>query len=626
MKPERFSQPSLVKKPKRSLSVTLHILTLIVCTFLSPVLILRAMAAILTHGRLFDRRKLNNPHHGQFELLAFASQLPGRRLARLINLLRGELNWLGARPQDISPIPPGLFSPNNLHCPHGTLDQPLPTNHLPPELRTYLSLLGHTVLKSLLCAKRNQPTPDTVTLFGVPVSNASLQETLNWIIDRVRSGKKAMVPFVNAHCFNVACKNSSYHNVLKNATRILPDGSGVRFAFNFHSFNLKANLNGTDLFPHLCQQAAKEKLPIFLLGAAPGVAESVADKMTKRFPELQVAGTHHGFFTDHDEHDIIHRINHSGARLLLVAMGVPQQEIWLARNIHQLNTIVNLGVGGLFDFYAQRVSRAPLWLRELGMEWTWRFIQEPKRMWQRYILGNPVFLFRAWLDSRRHSAQYLIHRRGGAPVRRLRWWLSTQLNETGKRLLDIVISSLLLLALSALLAITALLIKIESPGPALFMQSRIGQRGTPFKFWKFRSMYLNAEQRKSELQAHNEMDGGVLFKIKKDPRITRIGCFIRRYSIDELPQLWNVLRGDMSLVGPRPALPLEVKQYSLADRQRLQATPGITCIWQVSGRSDIPFHRQVDLDVEYIHDASLGKDIKLLIKTIPAVISGRGAY
>jgi lipopolysaccharide/colanic/teichoic acid biosynthesis glycosyltransferase len=139
-------------------------------------------------------------------------------------------------------------------------------------------------------------------------------------------------------------------------------------------------------------------------------------------------------------------------------------------------------------------------------------------------------------------------------------------------------------------------------------------------------MYSDAEARKAALVRRNEMTGGVLFKIKDDPRITRIGRIIRRFSIDELPQLWNVLRGDMALVGPRPALPDEVAQYSLEARRRLSARPGITCIWQVSGRSNIPFEGQVAMDLEYIHTATLTTDLRLLLKTVPAVISGSGAY
>jgi lipopolysaccharide/colanic/teichoic acid biosynthesis glycosyltransferase len=172
----------------------------------------------------------------------------------------------------------------------------------------------------------------------------------------------------------------------------------------------------------------------------------------------------------------------------------------------------------------------------------------------------------------------------------------------------------------------ALAIRIESPGPVLFRQIRVGRWGGLFTMWKFRSMYADAEARKAELLKQNEMQGGVIFKMRQDPRITRVGSFIRKTSIDELPQLWNVFKGDMSLVGPRPPVPAEVNEYSLADRRRLEVIPGITCIWQVSGRSEIPFDQQVELDVEYIESQSFWTDIKILLKTIPALLLGKGAY
>ena len=139
-------------------------------------------------------------------------------------------------------------------------------------------------------------------------------------------------------------------------------------------------------------------------------------------------------------------------------------------------------------------------------------------------------------------------------------------------------------------------------------------------------MFTDAEERKKALMAQNEMAGGVLFKMKDDPRVTKVGRIIRKTSIDELPQLWNVLKGEMSLVGPRPPVPQEVNQYSLADRRRLEAIPGITCIWQVSGRSNIPFDQQVELDVQYIQSQSIWTDFKILLKTIPALLLGSGAY
>jgi lipopolysaccharide/colanic/teichoic acid biosynthesis glycosyltransferase len=150
--------------------------------------------------------------------------------------------------------------------------------------------------------------------------------------------------------------------------------------------------------------------------------------------------------------------------------------------------------------------------------------------------------------------------------------------------------------------------------------------GRLFQMYKFRSMRSGAERLAQGLAANNEMAGGVTFKMRDDPRTTAVGRVLRRGSIDELPQLWNVIKGEMSLVGPRPPLPSEVAKYSLAERRRLDVTPGITCIWQVSGRSEIPFDRQVELDVAYIESQSLSVDLKLLLKTIPAVLMGRGAY
>jgi len=195
-----------------------------------------------------------------------------------------------------------------------------------------------------------------------------------------------------------------------------------------------------------------------------------------------------------------------------------------------------------------------------------------------------------------------------------------------KRAMDCISSGLGLLVLSPLFLLLAIAIRVESKGPAFFSQQRVGQGGAAFRCWKLRSMHVDAERLKSSLQAENEMDGGTTFKMKEDPRITRIGRIIRKASIDELPQLWNVFIGDMSLVGPRPPVPGEVATYSPFERQRLMAKPGITCIWQVSGRSDIPFNQQVRLDIEYIVKRSVKMDLVLLLRTIPAVLLARGAY
>jgi lipopolysaccharide/colanic/teichoic acid biosynthesis glycosyltransferase len=184
----------------------------------------------------------------------------------------------------------------------------------------------------------------------------------------------------------------------------------------------------------------------------------------------------------------------------------------------------------------------------------------------------------------------------------------------------------MLILLSPVFIITAIAIKLNSAGPVIFKQVRVGKNGRHFDFFKFRSMKVGVWLSEEERSQLNESKDGVIFKMKEDPRVTSVGRFIRKFSIDELPQLFNVLIGDMSLVGPRPPLPKEVALYTLDERKRLHVTPGITCIWQVSGRSDIPFKQQVELDKEYIKSRSFWKDIGILLKTIPAVFTGKGAY
>ncbi len=209
---------------------------------------------------------------------------------------------------------------------------------------------------------------------------------------------------------------------------------------------------------------------------------------------------------------------------------------------------------------------------------------------------------------------------------RLTWRLSRSAGAVAKRLLDILMACGVLIPALPVMTLAAILIKLTDQGPVLFWQTRVGKWGRVFRFPKFRSMVINAEALQQQIMSANQHGDGVTFKIKRDPRITWIGRILRKTSIDELPQLWCVLRGDMSLVGPRPALEKEVARYTLDDRRRLDAIPGLTCTWQVAGRSEIPFPQQVKLDAEYIEKQSLREDFKLLLRTIPAVISGRGAY
>jgi len=194
-----------------------------------------------------------------------------------------------------------------------------------------------------------------------------------------------------------------------------------------------------------------------------------------------------------------------------------------------------------------------------------------------------------------------------------------------KRFTDIAIAALILLLVLPVIPVIILLIKLDSPGPVLFRQKRVGKDGREFDFFKFRSMRVGAENVIASLRPLSGVDGPV-FKLKDDPRVTGTGRFLRRSSLDELPQLLNVLKGEMSIVGPRPNLPSEVSQYLPWQRRRLDVTPGITCYWQIAGRSHIGFQEWMRLDLEYIRSRSLVTDMKIMLKTIPAVIARKGAY
>jgi exopolysaccharide biosynthesis polyprenyl glycosylphosphotransferase len=194
-----------------------------------------------------------------------------------------------------------------------------------------------------------------------------------------------------------------------------------------------------------------------------------------------------------------------------------------------------------------------------------------------------------------------------------------------KRAFDIIVGGVIVILLIPILPLVALMIKLDTPGPVFFKQDRVGENGRMFKFYKFRSMVHRADEDRERLSGINEQEGPV-FKIRSDPRITSVGRFLRRSSLDEIPQMLNVLKGDMSIVGPRPPLPTEVANYQPWHMSRLAVKPGITCLWQISGRSHIGFNEWMRLDMEYLKTRSFKTDLLIFLKTIPAVIARKGAY
>ncbi|USD29186.1 WecB/TagA/CpsF family glycosyltransferase [Pseudoalteromonas sp. SCSIO 43201] len=232
-------------------------------------------------------------------------------------------------------------------------------------------------------------------VFGLSFSNCQMEEAVSWVLDSTASQTCRTAFFINANSINLAAENSALRSALKSSNRNFIDGSGMRLAVRKVGVQLADNCNGTDMLPQLCERMEASGKSVFLLGAKPGVAEKAAQSLRQTYPNLRIAGSHHGYFDDDEA--VIAQINQSKADIVLVALGSPRQEIWLDSNKHKLEACCALAVGGLFDFFSGDVPRAPLWLRELGLEWVWRLIQQPKAKFHRYVIGNPIFLFRVYI-------------------------------------------------------------------------------------------------------------------------------------------------------------------------------------------------------------------------------------
>ncbi|MBL4631694.1 MAG: WecB/TagA/CpsF family glycosyltransferase [Paraglaciecola sp.] len=267
----------------------------------------------------------------------------------------------------------------------------------------YVALLVKYGLSKLLYAthKSRLTTPTTFTLFGLRINNDSMAGAIEWILSErskqdPRKGCKTGC-FINVNSVNLMASHSQLGAYINQTDRSFADGSGLRLAAKTLGINIKDNINGTDMLPYLCAAAEAQGISIYLLGSKPGVAVATAKNLGKLHPILRIAGAEHGYFEPTENSKVVERINHSNAGILLVAMGSPLQEKWLQDNALLLKCRTALAVGGLFDFYSGKISRAPMWMRELGLEWVWRLMQQPKAKFFRYVVGNPLFLIRTYI-------------------------------------------------------------------------------------------------------------------------------------------------------------------------------------------------------------------------------------
>jgi N-acetylglucosaminyldiphosphoundecaprenol N-acetyl-beta-D-mannosaminyltransferase len=365
-------------------------------------------------ARPFVERALDVSGRGRSAAFARAVGVP--RLPTLWNVLRGDMGIVGPRPlapEEAEALAGGGASDGALRRRHSVRPGLVSLHWIrrrgnvayaseladdleyasAPGVRRRLGILARAGLV-LAQGRAAAQAPPFLRILGVRVHNLTMAGTVERIVGWLNGGAPRQVAFVNADCINRCRGDAEYRGVLNMAHLTLADGSGVRLAGRILRQPIRENVNGTDLFPQLCGALEGTPHGVFLLGGRPGVAEGVSDWIRRHHPAVRIAGLRHGFFSPEEEPAVADQIRASGASLLLVALGAPRQDVWIRRHLAASGARVAIGVGGLFDFYSGRIPRAPMWMRELGLEWVYRFWQEPGRMWKRYWVGNFAFLAR----------------------------------------------------------------------------------------------------------------------------------------------------------------------------------------------------------------------------------------
>ena len=401
-------------RAKRTLDLVLSSLMIVV---LSPVLC-GIFLLLSVSGPAFLRTPMAGRWCSTFDVYAFRvpAGRTGRWLTRLgivrlpvlFNIVRGDMSIIGPRGVRVGELLPRRYDVRHrydvrpgLVCLWWTrrraniaYGEEAASDREYAETHDLCGDLG-IALRAIPAALYGKPStgcPARVSILGVSVDNLSMDEAVSDIVGRLEGSPPSQVCFANADCLNRARDDADYLETLTRADLVLADGIGMKLAGKILGASVQQNVNGTDLFPLLCQALSGTGHGIFLLGGRPDAADGVKRWVLENQPGVTVSGCHHGYFSRDEEQNVIDEISTSGASLLLVAMGAPRQDVWVRRHLDRLGVRVGVGVGGLFDFYSGLIPRAPQWVREIGMEWFYRFLQEPRRMWRRYFLGNAIFL------------------------------------------------------------------------------------------------------------------------------------------------------------------------------------------------------------------------------------------
>jgi len=371
---------------------------------LNTVICITKFKAPLSYGSTYD--VFGKPYyypvfnHGKF-----------RHILLLLLIVKGDMTWVGL-PRDVTKstclngfkkMKVGLVSLYGLHQFTGisisSIDEDMQRQRQFSNIEKSF-LLVRVLLASLAFRTKRLKIETSFRIFGIRIDNVTLDSAVAKIMSALPCKYPKTACFVNVNSFNLARGFNELSDAINDFDFAFADGSGIRIAAQMQGNRLLGNVNGTDMLPLLCSQARSNNKSLFLLGAEPGVAGLTASNLEREYPGLRISGTYHGYFDKKDSHEIIKKINAAKTDILLVAFGSPTQERWLQEHKSMLNVNIAIAVGGLFDFYSGRIARAPVWIRELGMEWVWRLMQEPHKKFHRYVIGNPVFLLRCFFQSK----------------------------------------------------------------------------------------------------------------------------------------------------------------------------------------------------------------------------------